>query len=343
MWPASDSSANDPVATAATISTTVVTTRTARAATNRGRCRRAARTRAAPWACPWTASWPSAAVRTIGALTAAPGSTTGRRSVLSTPGCRRSPLRPRSPHAVASGPPGVPPGCHPCPPVTPSLAGMSGSRRSPGASVALVVGLLAAVLATVLVLGRPADAHARLVSTVPGADEVVDVAPQSVELRFDEAVDVTGRAVRVFDPAGVRVEAGEPRTSEDGRLVSVDVEADDPGTYTVAWRVTSADGLTISGSFVYHVDDRLGDEAIDESTSVLVSAVGGVGRWAGFAGGLLAVGAAALALVADGAGESGRARLRSVVVVGAVVGSVGVLAALVAALAESAGRGLGDV
>src|ERR671910_683473 len=69
---------------------------------------------------------------------------------------------------------------------------------------------------------------------------------------------------------------------------------------------------------------------------------GGVGRWLGFAGTFVAVGAAALALAAGRVDERVRRRVRPLAVSGAAVAAVGVLLALVAMVAESAGRGLVD-
>jgi len=235
----------------------------------------------------------------------------------------------------------------------------------------LLVSVLAAIL-LVLVLGpgaSPAGAHATLTGTSPAAEEVVDAAPDTVELRFDEPVETVEGAVRVFGPDGERVDAGTVETADGGATLRAAVDGDAEGTYTVAWRVTSQDSHTLSGSFVYHVGTRTG--AVDvggDGGDVTTAWVGGAGRWLGFAGALAAIGAAAVALLlaprsrrpilTDAGAIDTRAatdrptparddgdaldRLRVVALVGAVAGAVGAAVALVAMVAESSGRGVYD-
>ena len=72
--------------------------------------------------------------------------------------------------------------------------------------VAVVVGLviLSGPLAGV------AGAHATLVESTPGNDEVVPEAPSKVSLRFDEGVTTDDDGLRVFGPDGDRAERGAP-------------------------------------------------------------------------------------------------------------------------------------
>jgi copper transport protein len=211
------------------------------------------------------------------------------------------------------------------------------------------VGVLAGVLlASVLALLAGADravAHATLVGTVPAADEVIEAVPELVELRFDEPVEVVDDAVRVFGPDGDRVDLADVETDDGGATLRAPIEGATEGTYTVAWRVTSEDSHALSGSFVFHVGSRTGAADIGDEDDATTEVAGGVGRWLGFAGTFVAVGAAALALAA-GPGAHGdervRRRVRPLAVGGAAVAALGVLLALVAMVAEGAGRGLVD-
>jgi len=160
--------------------------------------------------------------------------------------------------------------------------------------------LLAAVgagllgLALALVGGAvPAGAHATLQDTSPADDALVDVVPESVVLRFDEPVSASTGAVQVISPGGGRVD-GAVDDIDGGRTLAIEVDGDARGTYTVAFRVVSDDGHTITGSFVFHVGERTGAATIDQSIPTATSAVGGVGRWLGYAGAAVAVGAALL-------------------------------------------------
>lgn len=249
----------------------------------------------------------------------------------------------------------------------------------------------------------PAGAHATLVGTAPAADGMVEAVPDQVELRFDEPVETVENAVQVFGPDGDRVDLGTVETADGGATLRTPVESDAQGTYTVAWRVTSEDSHTLSGSFVFHNGTRTGAVAVDEGGGDTVTTwAGGIGRWLALAGTLVAVGATTLALVRR-RGEQGRtvdadagappagappvgappvgaptvgsvpagseepgatatiappsavtavdalpgldaasARLRALTVSGALVGAAGAFLALVAMLAESAGRSVYD-
>jgi copper transport protein len=113
---------------------------------------------------------------------------------------------------------------------------------------------LVAILAALAVVPT-AGAHAQLISTTPANDAVVDAAPAGVSLRFSEPVEAAFGAIRVYDARATRVDDGdvdrpssrEVRTGIDRRLGR--------GTYTVTWRVVSADGHPVSGAFVFHVDE----------------------------------------------------------------------------------------
>jgi copper transport protein len=106
-------------------------------------------------------------------------------------------------------------------------------------------------------LAPGAQAHSVLIATEPGGDQVVQQAPDQVLLRFNETVDTSlGDALRVFDGQGNEVTEGDV-LRPSGPEVAIGVAEDlAPGTYTVAWRVISADSDPISGAFVFHVGQR---------------------------------------------------------------------------------------
>ncbi|HEV7722174.1 MAG TPA: CopD family protein, partial [Iamia sp.] len=150
-----------------------------------------------------------------------------------------------------------------------------------------------------------------------------------------------------ISPGGDRVDA----TVDDidgGRGLAIEVDGDARGTYTVAYRVVSDDGHTISGSFVFHVGERTGAATIDQSIPFATSAVGGIGRWLGYAGAAVAVGAALLLALlrrgdATAAGPpTGAAvsRLGTLVAAGAAISALGTTAAVVAQTATTTGRSL---
>ena len=162
----------------------------------------------------------------------------------------------------------------------------------------------ASVLATGLLTGAllaggaaPAGAHATLIGTNPAADGVVDAVPEAVELRFDEPVELVDDAVQVFGPDGERVDRGTVDTQDAGATLVAPIDGGSQGTYTVAWRVTSEDSHTLSGSFVFHNGTRTGAVDVANGDSTATDLFGGVGRWLGFAGTMTAIGAVTLALL----------------------------------------------
>ncbi len=149
-------------------------------------------------------------------------------------------------------------------------------------------------------LAPSATAHAIVERTDPGIDEVVDPSPPYVSIRFNEPVEVAFGAVRVFDTNGRRVEVGEPEhLPGDPASVRIGLPpALADGTYTVAWRVVSADGHPVQEAFVFHVREPgpnprgIGDRILSgQGAATGFSPVAyGVARWLTFASLLLLVG-----------------------------------------------------
>lgn len=116
------------------------------------------------------------------------------------------------------------------------------------------LGLAVAVVVTVLVVAAPAaSAHAVLLRTDPSPQTTVKNAPTTVKLVFSEPVEVSFGAVRVFDVDATRVDTGSISRAQGNREVSVPVRPLKDGTYTVTWRVVSADGHPVHGGFTFYV------------------------------------------------------------------------------------------
>lgn len=195
--------------------------------------------------------------------------------------------------------------------------------------------LCAAILVATLVLAQSAAAHSTLIATEPARDRVVEEPPERVVLRFDEAVETALGSIAVYDGEGNRVDA-ERVTRPDPRSVRVDIDSElERGTYTVAWRVISADSDPINGAWLFHVQERgpqpagVAAQVLDD-TPFTVSAFYLGGRFVDFSLLLLCVGGAlALLLALPRASDTVRRRL------------FGLLAAFAAALTLVALVGLG--
>jgi copper transport protein len=106
-----------------------------------------------------------------------------------------------------------------------------------------------------LVFAPNAAAHSTLVSTEPLRDRVVEESPKHVLLHFDEPVETAIGSITVYDSEGEPVNAGKiMRPSPESVQVAINQRLE-RGTYTVAWRVISADSDPINGAWVFHVKE----------------------------------------------------------------------------------------
>ncbi|MFJ2007323.1 copper resistance CopC/CopD family protein [Streptomyces chartreusis] len=116
--------------------------------------------------------------------------------------------------------------------------------------------LLGTLLVLFLLGGTgPALAHAALRATDPEDGSVLKSAPRDITLTFTESVGLLEDSFRVLDPDGRRLRTGEPEHARGGaETARVTLPAKlAEGTYTVAWRVVSADSHPVSGAFTFSV------------------------------------------------------------------------------------------
>jgi copper transport protein len=180
---------------------------------------------------------------------------------------------------------------------------------------------LALALVVTLALAPAALAHSTLIRTEPPRDQVVEHSPKRVVLHFDEPVDTALGSITVYDGDGERVDSGEiQRPAPESVAVALDGELE-RGTYTVAWRVISADSDPINGAWVFHVQEPGAQPAgvaaqVLEDTPFVTSAFYLGGRFLDFALLLACVGGtAALVYALRFAGEPVRRRLLGIVAV----------------------------
>ncbi|MGW5368581.1 copper resistance CopC/CopD family protein [Streptomyces sp. NPDC004009] len=118
----------------------------------------------------------------------------------------------------------------------------------------LGTGLLLLLLGTAV----PASAHAALRGTDPADGTVLKSAPRRVTLTFTESVGLLTDSFRVYDPGNRRLRTGEadhaPGRSDTAR-VPLPARLG-TGTYTVTWRVVSADSHPVSGALTFSVGER---------------------------------------------------------------------------------------
>lgn len=84
--------------------------------------------------------------------------------------------------------------------------------------------------------------------------------PQQVQLRFNEPIEAEFSPLKVADQRGNRVDEDDARiSSNDARLLLTDLQELPEGSYTVEWRVASADGHPVSGTYSFSVDALAAD------------------------------------------------------------------------------------
>jgi copper transport protein len=160
---------------------------------------------------------------------------------------------------------------------------------------------LGLIVAALLALAAPqaAFAHATLTTTTPPDGAVLKRSPAHVELRFDEAVSAPFGAVRVIDGNGNRLDAGATSRPNDRTIVVALPNALPRGTYTIAWRVISADTHPVHGAFAFSVGAvepnaaAVAAEAVAGEVTARSTSIGfGIVRFLRFAFVLLAAGGA---------------------------------------------------
>ena len=105
--------------------------------------------------------------------------------------------------------------------------------------------------AALLLSGAPVFAHAQLDRAEPRVGSSVRASPREVTLWFTEKLEPAFSSATVRNAAGARVDAGKARAS--GNVMRVPLKSLPPGTYTVSWRVLSADTHTTQGEFSFTV------------------------------------------------------------------------------------------
>uniref|UniRef100_UPI0031DA8EFC copper resistance CopC/CopD family protein n=1 Tax=Streptomyces hawaiiensis TaxID=67305 RepID=UPI0031DA8EFC len=162
--------------------------------------------------------------------------------------------------------------------------------------------LLGTVLVLLLAGAAPASAHAALRGTDPDDGSLVKQAPRHVTLTFTESVGLLDDSFRVFGPDQRRVHTDEA-THADGRSDTARVGLPGKlaqGTYTVAWRVVSADSHPVSGAFSFSVGKRSGTTVQIDTGSTEDPLTGGLNdtaRYLAYLAAALLVGLAAFALL----------------------------------------------
>jgi methionine-rich copper-binding protein CopC len=151
--------------------------------------------------------------------------------------------------------------------------------------------LLAAITFTATLTAGAAGAHAARVSADPAENATLSTGPTQVRATFNEPLQTTFAAMTVVGPDGNLWSSGQPQVR--GAIVSVGVRPLGPaGNYTVNYRVTSADGHVVSGSWSFRLTAP-GTGTPGPPAAASGTGTGGIPVWPFFAGAVVIVAGAA--------------------------------------------------
>jgi copper transport protein len=116
-----------------------------------------------------------------------------------------------------------------------------------------------AVVALALLVPAAASAHAYLVKTVPAASVILNRAPRSVQLTYDEAVEPRFAIISVTDVSAHQETTGPvTRSPSNPDTLVVPLRRVGEGWYLVYWRAISVDGHPVQGAFTFAVGPNAG-------------------------------------------------------------------------------------
>ncbi len=122
-------------------------------------------------------------------------------------------------------------------------------RQLPGSLLGLIT-VLSVLLAVALLGAGPASAHDAVESTSPAAGATVPTPPDAVTLTLSNHPLTLGTQLKVSDAAGTDWADGGVQIVDN--VVSQKLRTGAPaGLFTVQWRVVSADGHPIEGTFSF--------------------------------------------------------------------------------------------
>ncbi len=157
------------------------------------------------------------------------------------------------------------------------------------------LGVLAVAALIAVIAPATASAHAYLTKTVPTPGAILDTAPKTIALTYDEAVEPRFALISVTNARGEQLTtAPVHRSPSNPDTLVVPLKLHLPtGWYLIYWRAISVDGHPVQGGFTFAVGPNPGPQpqfvipSISETattTNLLVA------RWAMFLTVLIAIG-----------------------------------------------------
>jgi len=103
----------------------------------------------------------------------------------------------------------------------------------------------------------PSHGHSALVTSAPKADVILNLAPRSVTLTFNEEIlELKGKqisSVSLATVAGRKIALSKPQISANRLIARITSPTLKSGKYQISYRVVSADGHVITGGYTFTV------------------------------------------------------------------------------------------
>lgn len=116
--------------------------------------------------------------------------------------------------------------------------------------------LLSLIFISISILPLTASAHAVMVKSAPEKDSTITVSPKQVDVWFNEHVRSAHKSLAVINSAGKRVDNKDIQQEIlDPSHLYITTPQLPPDTYTVRYRVISADTHVISGKFNFIIEE----------------------------------------------------------------------------------------
>ncbi|HZG75540.1 MAG TPA: copper resistance protein CopC [Paenibacillus sp.] len=114
--------------------------------------------------------------------------------------------------------------------------------------------ILTWALTILLWLPSGASAHASVLEATPAPNSRWDASPERIELELSAPPRGDLYALLLYDDEGQTL-AGEASWSEETKRLSLPIPTLQAGVYTVEYRITSEDGHTVAGSYLFAIGD----------------------------------------------------------------------------------------
>ena len=143
--------------------------------------------------------------------------------------------------------------------------------------VLTLVGLLSLVIPS-------SFAHSELVSSNPAASANIQDLPEQIEIEFNEKLLKlgTGNSISILGPSGEDLGMGETST-EGAKIFRLLNTTSEYGQYQVTYRVASADGHVLKGSYTFNliegivaISENAKEEEPESGSNLLVNSVIGI-------------------------------------------------------------------